>query len=50
MHTYTVNARRWKPENLKLARIDTMLSMGGAFGFYSVAIFIVSAAVRNNFV
>lgn len=45
MHTYTVGARRWKSEDLGLARLDTLLSMGAAFGLYSVAIFIVSAAI-----
>lgn len=47
MHTYTVNARNWKPDDLKLARTDTILSMGVAFGLYSIAIFTVSAAVLH---
>lgn len=47
MHTYTVNERGWRVRDLALARIDTLLSMGLAFGLYSTAIFIVSAAVLN---
>jgi len=47
MHTYTVNEREWKVHDLALVRIDTLLSMGLAFGLYSTAIFIVSAAVLN---
>ncbi len=47
MHTYNVNARSWKITDLGLARFDTMLSMGLAFGLYSVAIFLVSAAVLH---
>ena len=47
MHTYNVNARSWKISDLGLARFDTLLSMGVAFGLYSVAIFLVSAAVLH---
>ncbi len=47
MHTYNVNARSWKISDLGLARFDTLLSMGLAFGLYSVAIFLVSAAVLH---
>ncbi len=47
MHTYNVNARRWQLSDLGLARFDTLISMGVAFGFYSVAIFLVSAAVLH---
>jgi manganese transport protein len=47
MHTYNVNARSWKISDLGLARFDTLLSMGFAFGLYSVAIFLVSAAVLH---
>ncbi len=47
MHTYNVNARRWQISDLGLARFDTLLSMGVAFGLYSVAIFLVSAAVLH---
>ncbi len=45
MHTYNVNARQWNTNDLPLARFDNLMSMGLAFGFYSVAIFLVSAAV-----
>lgn len=47
MHTYTTNARGWTREHLALARLDTVLSMGLAFGAYSVAIFLVAAAVLH---
>jgi len=47
MHTYTTNARSWKPRDLALARFDTISSMGLAFGIYSVAIFLVAAAVLH---
>ena len=50
MHTYNTNARGWKSEQMGLARFDTISSMGFAFGFYSVAIFLVAAAVSYNFV
>lgn len=47
MHTYNVNARHWTTGDLGLARFDTLMSMGFAFGLYSVAIFLVSAAVLH---
>ncbi|MBM9613828.1 divalent metal cation transporter [Desulfobulbus rhabdoformis] len=47
MHTYTTNARGWKTDDLALARFDTVSSMGFAFGLYSVAIFLVAAAVLH---
>ena len=47
MHTYTVNERRWKAEDLPLARFDTIVSMGVAFGIYSLAIYTVAAAVLH---
>ncbi len=47
MHTYTVGARGWGREQLGLARIDTVLSMGLAFGLYSLAIYLVAAAVLH---
>ncbi|MGA6925206.1 MAG: divalent metal cation transporter [Desulfosarcina sp.] len=47
MHTYNTNAKGWKRGDLGLARVDTILSMGLAFGVYSVAIFIVAAAVLH---
>jgi len=47
MHTYNTNARGWGRGDLGLARFDTMLSMGVAFGLYSLAIFLVAAAVLH---
>jgi manganese transport protein len=47
MHTYNTNARKWKMKDLSLARFDTFSSMGLAFGLYSVAIFLVAAAVLH---
>ena len=45
MHTYNTNAKGWTKKDLGLARFDTVMSMGVAFGLYSVAIFSVAAAV-----
>ncbi len=45
MHTYTTNARKWGKGELRLAFFDNMVSMGGAFGLYSVIIFLVACAV-----
>ena len=47
MHTYNTNARGWKTGDLGLARFDTVSSMGFAFGLYSLAIFLVAAAVLH---
>jgi manganese transport protein len=47
MHTYNTNARGWTRDDLGLARFDTVLSMGVAFGIYSLAIFLVAAAVLH---
>jgi len=47
MHTYNTNARNWTSRDLALARFDTISSMGFAFGIYSVAIFLVAAAVLH---
>ncbi|MDM8522331.1 Nramp family divalent metal transporter [Desulfococcaceae bacterium HSG8] len=47
MHTYNTNARGWGREELELARFDTIISMGFAFGFYSVTIFLVAASVLH---
>jgi len=44
LHTYTVNARGWKQEDLGLARFDTIMSMFVAFGLFSMAIFLSTAA------
>lgn len=45
MHTYNCNAKKWTRGDLKLAKLDNALSMGGAFGLYSILIFFVAAAV-----
>ncbi len=45
MHTYNTNERKWTKDDLGLARFDTILSMGVAFGIYSLAIYIVAASV-----
>ena len=45
MHTYNCNAKKWTRKDLKLAKLDNALSMGGAFGLYSILIFLVAAAV-----
>ncbi|MBW1682555.1 MAG: divalent metal cation transporter [Deltaproteobacteria bacterium] len=47
MHTYNVNARGWKKKDLPLARFDNALSMGAAFGIYSLAIYLVAASVLH---
>jgi manganese transport protein len=47
MHTYNTNARGWGKGDLPLARFDTVVSMGLAFGLYSLAIFLVGAAVLH---
>jgi manganese transport protein len=47
MHTYNTNLRQWTRKDLGLARFDNTLSMGVAFGIYSVAIFLVAAAVLH---
>jgi manganese transport protein len=47
MHTYNTNARGWTKDDLGLARFDTVSSMGVAFGLYSLAIFLVAAAVLH---
>jgi manganese transport protein len=48
MHTYNTNARGWTREDLGLARFDNILSMGVAFGIYSLAIFLVAASVLHS--
>ena len=47
MHTYTTNAKGWGKDELKLAFFDNTVSMGLAFGLYSVIIFLVAAAVLH---
>ena len=45
MHSYTMRARGWTSREYGLATFDVGASMLGAFGIYSVAIFLVSASV-----
>jgi manganese transport protein len=45
MHTYNCNAKHWTRADLGLAKLDNALSMGGAFGLYSILIFFVAAGV-----
>jgi len=47
MHTYNTNVRKWTVKDLGLARFDNTFSMGFAFGTYSLAIFLVAAAVLH---
>lgn len=47
LHTYNTNAKGWTRKDLKLARFDNAVSMGIAFGLYSVIIFFVAAAVLH---
>ncbi|MFB6160609.1 MAG: NRAMP family divalent metal transporter [Haloferacaceae archaeon] len=48
MQTYTVRARGWTREDVPLARLDVGVSMLGAFGVYSLAIFVVTASVLHG--
>ena len=45
MQTYTVRAREWTIADRRLARWDIGVAMLGGFGLYSVAIYLVAAAV-----
>lgn len=47
MHTYNVNARGWGSGQIRLAWLDTFLSMFIAFGLYSAAIYLPAAAILN---
>jgi manganese transport protein len=47
LHTYNTNAKGWTKDDLKLARFDNAVSMGLAFGLYSIIIFFVAAAVLH---
>lgn len=49
MQTYTTRARRWTSADEGLARFDIFTSMIVAFGLYSLAIFVVAAAVLTDF-
>ncbi|WP_435101534.1 NRAMP family divalent metal transporter [Halarchaeum sp. P4] len=48
MHSYTMRARGWTGEDYGLATFDVGVSMLGAFGVYSVAIFLVAASVLSD--
>ena len=45
MQTYTIRARGWSIADRRLARWDIGVAMLGGFGLYSVAIYLVAAAV-----
>lgn len=45
MQSYTMRSRQWKSDDYGLATFDVFTSMIVAFGAYSLAIFLVSAAV-----
>ncbi|EMA55555.1 NRAMP family divalent metal transporter [Halococcus salifodinae] len=48
MQSYTMAARGWTREDAGLARFDVIVSMLGAFGVYSLAIFLVAASVLHG--
>ncbi|MFB6193670.1 MAG: NRAMP family divalent metal transporter [Halobaculum sp.] len=48
MHSYTMRARDWTGEDYGVATFDVGASMLGAFGVYSLAIFLVSASVLQG--
>jgi manganese transport protein len=48
MQTYTVRARGWSADDISLAKLDVGVSMLLAFGGYSLAIFLVTAAVLHS--
>ena len=48
MQSYTMRARGWTREQFGLARVDVAVSMLGAFGVYSLAIFLVAASVLHS--
>jgi manganese transport protein len=48
MHSYTMRARDWTVDEYDLATFDVGISMLGAFGIYSVAIFLVTASVLSD--
>ncbi len=47
MHTYNTNIKNWTVSDLGLARFDNAMSMGVAFGLYSLAIYTVAAGVLH---
>ena len=48
MQSYTMRARGWTQKESGLARFDVGVSMLGAFGVYSLAIFLVAASVLHG--
>ena len=48
MHSYTMRARGWTADDEGVATLDVVSSMLGAFGVYSLAIFLVAAGVLNS--
>lgn len=48
MQSYTMDAHGWSRDDTDLARFDVGLSMLGAFGIYSLAIFLVAASVLHG--
>jgi manganese transport protein len=48
MQSYTMRARGWTREDAGLATFDVGSSMLGAFGLYSLAIFLVAASVLHT--
>ncbi|RLM49963.1 NRAMP family divalent metal transporter [Halorubrum sp. Atlit-28R] len=48
MQSYTMRARDWTVRDYDLAALDISVSMLGAFGVYSVAVFLVAASVLSD--
>jgi manganese transport protein len=48
MQSYTMRARGWTTADFGLAKLDVSVSMLGAFGVYSLAIFLVAASVLHG--
>ncbi|WP_423751314.1 NRAMP family divalent metal transporter [Salinirarus marinus] len=48
MQSYTMRARGWTRSDYGLAKLDVGVSMLGAFGIYSLAIFLVTASVLHD--
>jgi manganese transport protein len=48
MQSYTMRARGWTRSDYGLAKLDVGVSMLGAFGVYSLAIFLVTASVLHD--
>ncbi|MFB6068679.1 MAG: NRAMP family divalent metal transporter [Halobacterium sp.] len=48
MQSYTMRARGWTRSDYGFAKLDVGVSMLGAFGIYSLAIFLVTASVLHD--